>query len=156
MQYSYATNISLLVSHLKGLSIMILEDDTKLLHREFHSDTRLKLSFSNFPSLYVHVDTMGELNVDTRFAVKELRHIIEGMFSKLYNEHFEPLTLPKLLEAAKYPEAMRMQYAQLRWSDGNALIIVRYGDKEESYRIPAALENEFPINVEDIPKDIVS
>lgn len=134
---------------------MILEDTSKLLHRDFKSDTRLKLTFANFPSLYVHVDTMGEWNVDTRFVAKELRVIIEAMFTKLYNEHFEPLTLPKLLEAARYPEAMRMQYAQLRWNEGNATIVMRYGDKKECYVIPADFIDELPIGVEDIPKDIV-
>lgn len=98
---------------------------------------------------------MGEHNIDTRYISPKLRSVIEGMFTRLYNAHFEPLTVAKILEAARYPEAMRMQYAQLRSVEDRLIIVMRYGDKEEHYTIPYRLESYTQIHIEDIPGDII-
>lgn len=129
-------------------------------HRNFPSDSRYKVAFepktaeSILPPLYVYIDNTGRWHIDTFWLTPTWRTQINTMFEALYKAHFEILTVPKILEAVEYADALRTLDAQLKGDSDAPMICVRYYDEEVSHLVPGNRIRIQKIHCNDIFDDI--
>lgn len=129
-------------------------------HRTFPSDFRYKVIFESTdanipaPPLYVYIDNSLQWRVDTFWMVEAVRLQITAMFTSLYHAHFDVLTVPKILEAVEYADALLTQDARLEGDANAPFICVHYYDQEAVYHIPGRYIGIQKIRLDDILEDI--
>lgn len=124
-------------------------------NRLFPTDKRHKMTFDNYPPVYVYIDTLGGWNVDTRYLAPELRTWLETSFETLFNQQFPELYPHHIVRAQREFYDMLLLHVVMIVDAGAPTIVLTYYDKQLFYAVPGRLSKGQLTNCDSILDDFI-